>query len=97
MYNEKYLKRLGFTEFEHLHKAKRDMLRRLFAVTYVENSCFTIRLVYLNNIWEIDCFSFEGDENIYVHYFSTKNPSLQNIVNKLFSINIQSIGEEEEF
>ncbi len=83
MFTEQFLKRLGFTDFEHLDKAKRDSKQRLYAVVYVENACFTIRLVKNQNTWEIEQFNFEGKETIFENYFSSK-PDLKCIIDTLF-------------
>ncbi len=83
MYNEDFLKSLGFVEFEHLVTEKRDNNKRLSKILFVEDGCFTIRVIYINGLWEIERFSFEGDELTFSRYFPSP-PTLGEIINKLF-------------
>jgi hypothetical protein len=83
MFNEGFLKKIGFTEFEHLDKSKRDLIKRLVSVVFVDKGCFTIQLIYQNDEWKIEKFSFEGDDDIYKKYFPNQ-PDLENIINTLF-------------
>lgn len=69
MIDENHLRLLGFTDFEHLNKNKKDSKRRLAAVRFIENQCFTIVLVFQNNSWIVDQFTFDGDESIYKNIF----------------------------
>lgn len=93
MITEEYLKRLGFTDFEHLDKSQRDLQKRLYAVRFVEEGCFLIRLVYLNKIWEVEQFKFEGEQAAYRRYFDIEDPDLMCILNTLFDKSIKSLNE----
>jgi|GEM_PF-3810987 len=83
MYSEDYLKRIGFTEFDHLDKSKRDSFKRLVSVVFVEKGCFTIRLILKDGNWDIEKFLFEGDEIVYQSYFKN-TPDLSSIIEVLF-------------
>ena len=82
MFNEEFLRDLGFRDFVHLRKEKRDSLKRLTTIKIIDGQWFTIQLVKRAN-WDLEKIIFDGDKKIYDKYF-TKDPSLEDVIFKLF-------------
>jgi hypothetical protein len=51
---EDQLRELGFSEFMHLQKSKRDLFKRLVWMQVVENEIITIRVKLVGTQWLID-------------------------------------------
>ena len=85
MYDEDFLKRIGFSGFTHFRESDRDDLKRLTKVLFVDEGCFTIRLILKSAMWEIELFKYEGEQKAYDNYFKTQNPSLKQIIETLFT------------
>lgn len=59
MIDEIFLRSLGFTEFMHLRKSKRDGRKRLICTAFYYDALLTILLLEQNGHWIIDKLIFD--------------------------------------
>ena len=74
---EKKLRIIGFTNFVHLNKNKRDMRKRLFFTSKYNDNWFTIMLIEKNNIWEVE--KITGDEELF-YFFENNHTNVNDII-----------------
>ena len=57
------LRKFGFGDFEFLRKEQRDELHRMTLIRQLEDRFFTVRVVYVNEEWQIDFLNLDNDQN----------------------------------
>jgi hypothetical protein len=77
MKTEKKLRIIGFTNFVHLNKSKRDLNKRLFFTSKYNDSWFTIMLIEKDSIWEVE--KITGDKD-FLSFFDNSCNNVNDII-----------------
>lgn len=81
---EKRLRLLGFNDFVHLAKDKRDGKNRLVSIRFVSGEWLTIIVVGNIGYWEIEKIIYDGNDEGITAFIQSK-PDIESTLERFFN------------